>query len=524
MQNAHLRFIFLFIFFAPNLTAQPFEKDASFGENGEMVFSKGRGMLVTADDKIVLIEQEENDIRLERMHKDGAYDLTFGTEGRTVVNFEEQLYISKLISQSDEKILLFGRQEDSLNQLQVVVIRLEKNGLVDTSFGDGGVIISDFVDFNIRINNIAVQEDGKLIVVGENYFPPVLGTVRTSDCLMLRFNTNGSLDETFGNKGIVLMDFNNREGDFSEVSVLKDGKIIAAGDFENQLREQDIGLAKFTSEGKLDTTFGDGGKVALNINLADDFLGYMTILENDEILIGGSANNRVKEDILLVQMRSNGQLDTTFGEGGITLTDLSGFSSPALQSSERPTSFLRRPNGQILIFGNTHTRKDIIDYKAFFVQYTAGGHIDQDFGNEGQLIIEDFNSLTLYGLGNQSSGKIIATGRRIPDSESINFITRYLPDLTVGTIDFTNVFNNAIIYPNPIQEKATLKYTLETTETLTIQLTDLNGRIIKTYVQNQYQKAGEYQQVINLPNNLTKGFYLVKLSTGNGQFVVKVVK
>jgi len=524
MQTARLLTVFLFIFFINNLLAQPFEKDTSFGEDGEMILSQTGSMLITADDKIVLLGLKENEIRLERMTADGVYDTEFGTNGVTTLSFEEPIRIYKRTVQPDGKILLVGSLEDSLGQWQALIVRLQENGHVDISFGEAGIATSDFIASNTRIMDVAVQENGQLVLVGNQYLRREDGFSLPSECMILRFNENGRIDKTFGNEGIVLTNFNTRGGSFSEVAITADGKIIAAGDFENRLREQDFGLAKYTSEGILDTIFGDGGKITLNFNLADDFLAFMTLLENGKILVGGTAFNRIKEDIAFAQFTSDGQLDTTFGEGGIVLTDLSGNTSQVLQSSDRPTSYLRRLDGRILLCGNMHTRKDIYDYKSFLVQYMEDGQLDQGFGNGGKLILGAYDTLAIYDLANQSDGKIMATGSRIPDMDRIGFITRFLPDLNVGTIDFTSKGNNALVYPNPIQTEATLEYTLEYAETLTLQLTDLNGRILKTYLQNEQQKAGVYQQEIDLPINCPKGVYVIRLSTKNGQLTIKVVK
>lgn len=98
-------------------------------------------------------------------------------------------------------------------------------------------------------------------------------------------------------------------------------------------------------------------------------------------------------------------------------------------------------------------------------------------------------------------------------------------DFGVSTFPFSPIVSNQIqFYPNPIKNTSTLIYTLENPENLTIQLTNLNGQILKTYLQNQPQITGTYQQPIDLPSNLPQGMYLLRLSSPNGQTVIKVVK
>ncbi len=94
----------------------------------------------------------------------------------------------------------------------------------------------------------------------------------------------------------------------------------------------------------------------------------------------------------------------------------------------------------------------------------------------------------------------------------------------MGIISFSTKENIALVYPNPIKDIATLEYLLEKPEILTIQLTDLNGQLLKTYLQNKPQKADTYQQQIDLPIDLPTGMYFIRLSSPNGETMIKVVK
>jgi len=154
------------------------------------------------------------------------------------------------------------------------------------------------------------------------------------------------------------------------------------------------------------------------------------------------------------------------------------------------------------------------------VQYNEDGTLDNNFGKNGVLMFGAWDSLRIYRLALQSDGKMLAEGDRKTSTGRVGFIKRYLPDLKVSSIDLFLKNDAVLVYPNPIKDVATLEYSLEKPEILTIQLTDLNGQILKTYLQNQPQKAGTYQQQIDL----STGMYLVRLSSPNGQMMIKVVK
>ena len=224
-----------------------------------------------------------------------------------------------------------------------------------------------------------------------------------------------------------------------------------------------------------------------------------------------------------MRYHANGVIDSTFGNNGIVLKDLSGSDNVVFQSYDIVTDFYRRSDGKLLISAYSYVA-NFNDSESFLLQYDEHGVLDKTFGNEGILKIGLSNDFSIQRLTNQSDGKLIAAVYKRIENESKPMLIRYLPDLNVGTIDFATKLNNALVYPNPLQEETILEYTLENPETLTIQLTDLNGRVLKTYLQNQPQKAGDYQQAIDLPNNLPKGFYLLRLASGNGQFAIKVIK
>ncbi|MEM1121161.1 MAG: T9SS type A sorting domain-containing protein [Bacteroidota bacterium] len=524
MRNVHLLATILFALFINSLLAQPFEIDPFFGENGEIVLPQNNPVFVTAKDQMLILTTEAHQLQLERMTRDGAFDANFGDNGKITLNFDQRVSAGIIREQADGRILIIGAVRDSLEKSHLLLIRLLENGQLDFIFEHQEVVLSNPLGINNSISNAAIQKDSQLILVGQQYTRRADGFTFDRNCLLMRVNLDGQLDTTFGNQGIVLTNFDNRGGNFSEVAITQDGKIITAGDFENKLRERDWSLARFTADGVRDSTFGRNGIVTMNIDLANDFLTYMEVLEDDRILMGGSALNRIKSDIALIRFTSNGQIDSTFGNQGMVLTDISGKNNPVLRSSDRPTSIIRRLDGRILVCGHTHTIKSLSDYRSFFLQYTADGHLDQDFGDNGLFIMGSWDSLHLSSLALQSDGKILARGGEKIVTGRHNFIRRYLPDFKVSQITSLLANGTSLIYPNPIKKGATLEYTLDNPEVLTIRLLDLHGRIVATYLQNTPKQAGVYQQLIELPNSSPKGMYFVRLSSPNGQMMIKVMK
>lgn len=223
-------------------------------------------------------------------------------------------------------------------------------GQLDPTFGSGGIVTTDFGDQsrtgNAASGNAAViQPDGKIVVVGAapggNDFPIAA---------VLRYNSNGSLDSNFGTGGIVTISSIEDEP-FTSVALQSDGKIVAvAGGFS-------ANVARFTSAGALDTTFGTNGIVTLNEINGSPASGVV-ILADGEILIA---------DRNLFLLLSNGQPDTSFGTNGT-----------AFNAGYPATTLVLLANGEILTASTGGA-------SGFISQYQSNGALDTTFGISGQL-------------------------------------------------------------------------------------------------------------------------------------------
>ena len=103
-------------------------------------------------------------------------------------------------------------------------------------------------------------------------------------------------------------------------------------------------------------------------------------------------------------------------------------------------------------------------------------------------------------------------------------MVKYLNDLQVGTLNFESPVQEVLVYPNPIVDQAMLRYDLEAEQRITIRLLDPAGRILKTFVQDQWQAPGRYQHPLAIPSALPPGLYLIQISSPQRQVSIMVVK
>ena len=123
----------------------------------------------------------------------------------------------------------------------------------------------------------------------------------------------------------------------------------------------------------------------------------------------------------------------------------------------------------------------------------------------------------------QPDGKIIAGGDSFDGYYQLSTLVR-LTNTTLGTLDFSSTKNPLSIYPNPIETAATFEFTLENSENITVELYDVQGKLVQTIDKNKEMASGKHNLPIELKTNLTSGNYFLKLSTAKGSQSIQIIK
>src|SRR5437763_14108120 len=224
----------------------------------------------------------------------GDLDPTFGTAGMVMTDINRSTDIANAVAvQADGKLVVVGEtyKHNDFSTEDFVVTRYNTDGTLDTTFGRGGKVRTDFPGLAAVPSAVVIQADGKIVVAG-GAFP--LFTF-AGNFQVVRYNSNGSLDRSFGNGGIVTTTF--PEGSYAfDVALQPDGKIIAAGtvfvDFNpGEMSDTDFALARYNSDGSLDTTFGNGGMVTTDFFGNEDDAFSILIQPDGKIVAVGSAND-----------------------------------------------------------------------------------------------------------------------------------------------------------------------------------------------------------------------------------------
>jgi uncharacterized delta-60 repeat protein len=348
------------------------------------------------------------------MAQAGSLDPTFGTGGIVTTSFSgfDDAVANVTVIQSDGKILVAGQVPSSQNFGQVGLARYNTDGSLDSSFGTGGIVSTSQSG---AIFGMAVLSDGKIVVGGAGVF-----TINA-----LRFNSNGTLDTTFGTQGIAsVRPFapNAFVASTGGMALQTDGKILVAGA---------DALVRFTANGDLDTSFGSGG-VATLVSTAT----AITLLSNGKILVASSFNSL--EPALsgtIARYNSNGSLDTTFGLNG-QISTVGPASAIALLST-----------GQFIVGGSFPTAignpPSPNSYGVALTRYNANGSIDTTFGKNGGVVapFAGNTDAVAFAVAIQSNGEIVAAGQagsEAPDGPSSFALARFTANGQIDTGFGTN--------------------------------------------------------------------------------------
>jgi uncharacterized delta-60 repeat protein len=265
------------------------------------------------------------DFLLAVFNSNGSLDSTFNGGGYAVTAFTpsgsgEQCNAVAL--QTDGMIVSAGSTNGS-GHLHIALTRHTALGQPDTNFGSGGIVA---IDASAALNGdsearaVAVQPNGKLLVAGYALGPA------SDDFLVMRLNTDGSPDPTFGSNGITRTAIGTSE-DIANAMVLQpDGSIVLAGSYYAADGHRHFALARYTTAGMLDPTFGSGGKVTTAIGPSDDYAYALILMPWGRLVAAGSARTSTGgpgTDLAVVAYNADGTLDRFFGVGGKRMLNVS---------------------------------------------------------------------------------------------------------------------------------------------------------------------------------------------------------
>lgn len=290
-------------------------------------------------------------------------------------------------------------------------------GTLDLTFGGSGYVITKLSNGTDMGYDIAIQNDQKIVVVGTSD-----GDGR--DFSIVRYNTNGTLDSSFGTDGKIITPVVPSYNDIAFAIVIQnDGKIVVAGESSDG-SVYDISIIRYNINGTLDTSFGIGGKVTYDLNNTNDKVRSLALQSDGKIIVTGYAFANTIPDVGIIRCNTDGSIDSAFGTNGRIITHIG---SPTTRTQAE--SVIVQPDGKIIIVANPA----IANCDFALLRYNCNGSLDSTYGNNGVAFINIANSYSYYAYDAvlQNDGKIVVSGH-ISGSQNGYFAARFN---TNGSLD-----------------------------------------------------------------------------------------
>lgn len=440
--------------------------DSSFGTDGSTMFLTDKHILdpqlvIYPDGRILFIGVDfygspGYKTFIYRMLPSGVIDSTFGVNGKHSISDSTLSQILYLTITSDEKIFAAGEegrymQEDPMRN--PVLWRLTPNGKPDPTFGINGKIVIPLGRDSMVVLNSCRDSNNRFVFFYRGLFEG------TNEIFALRAYEDGSIDTTFGSDGHVDLVLTDTRCEIPMAMTLPDGSLVFAMNLVTNNKSRTV-LVKFTENGKLDLTFGNGGtmEIALGLDITD--IASLALDSSGRIVACGRMSTYFGTATSSVfRILLNGVIDSSFGLNGTLqlVEDYSGFASEVII----------QPDGKYLISGGSHSNE---------------------------------------------SGK-----ERI-------MMARLNPEPTSSVMSGNSSASSPLkLHPTPSTDNCTVTYTLPTSSNCTLTLRDESGREVRVFGRDEYRSIGEHKEEFDL-RGLASGVYFLQIESGGSVQTAKLIK
>lgn len=385
--------------------------DPGFGHEGRVFFTLDRSAFggsskLLSDGRILTVGVNAADLVLVRHLGNGEVDSAFGNQGIqriSLIPHGSPLQAS-LTLQSNARALVFGSVGDASGRM-IYLIRTLSDGKLDSTFGREGRVFIDLPAGEDAVHALAIQPDGKIVLTAR-----VQRDFEDYDEVLLRLDSTGQLDPTFGKAGTVVIG----KGEFSSVLALADNRLLLAGFDGNAVL-----FARYLSDGRPDTDFGESGFVTIEVSSSRFVQIAAAKRQRDgKIVAVGSADLGSKGfHPLITRINPDGSLDSTFNNGSPALIGFQGY-------EVKHGAVAIQPDNKILAAGASLGSLETANFT--LMRLLPNGTLDMEFGSQGRVMTHMGGLDISQDVAVQVDGKIVVSGWVIASPQGTGIgIARY---------------------------------------------------------------------------------------------------
>jgi len=414
-----------------------------------------KDIIVQPDGKIIAVGYTTNStntrIAIARLNPDGSLDTGFNGSGTKIIDFGSSIdaYGLSVELLNNGNIIIAGYIKNEDMSYDATICMLDNFGALDNSFGTNGIMIHNILSQMNFMSNIGIR-DNKIILGGMSFDDDFFGYVTLS-----RYNFDGSLDTDFGISGIVSVQIDDQMGAGPEgdMCISEDGKIIyacGASDYPST----DIAVLRFNSDGSIDNYFGNNGLVITSLENSSSARA-VAVQGDGKIIVGGIYYSDSGYDFILVRYLASGFLDPSFGANanGVVITNAS---TGSIFYNDIIYNLFFQSDGKVVVSGRAETEETGVDFA--IARYHTGYHvgIDKPVQDDWELSImpnptngiinldfadNNIQKLVVYDM----SGKMIIEKAEIQQTQSID-LSSFKNGIYIISIQTDNeVFTSKII-------------------------------------------------------------------------------
>jgi len=502
--------------------------DPTFGTEGKVITNIA-GLTVDHDIPVIIPQSDGgilaggwfsspepfdlSDAVLLRYLSTGELDGSFGIGGTAVHRFSTYTgkaeRIRHCIQQADEKILCSVQVTGPEHQQRVTVYRFLPDGSVDSTYGVSGAVEIYPHGYVTRLIRTASDK----VLVG---FSAVGGSLDDS-FVIAQLDASGAIDPSYGINGYTAI-----QNYVHAMALTDEGQLFVAGTkFITDDDQWQLGVSKLNTDGTLDGSFGLNGFVHHNL-ATPPHIGFGTfsvcnilLTADGGCIVGANINSYTEQRsrFAVTKLTDQGSMDVEFGSSnGVTVIEMD-------SEFQELKSVVAQADGTYLLVGHSCIPNDC---ELAIARLTPQGILDDSFGDQGVFLLDGTGAVFTSVL--DPEGRLLVGGMvGLPNNNYAFYLLRVLTDLDLGMIGSESNLAIPLVYPNPMVDRATLRYSIKEADRVAVTLHELTGKQVAEILPHTRQEAGNHELRLDFPEHLVGGMYLLTVSTSTSRIDVRVL-